>query len=520
MAGGINACWRDQYHLIDDGLTTMPSASDKPPFRLPSMAEINAIPWNGKTVVSTFSGAGGSCLGYRMAGFKVLWANEFAPEPQASYKANSPDSILNEHDIHGVQVDDILAAIGMQPGELDVFDGSPPCQSFSTAGSRERGWGKESKYAHGAEQKNETLFQEYIRLLQGLQPKVFIAENVSGLVKGTAKGFFLEITRSLKACGYRVESQLLDAQWLGVPQARQRIIFMGVRNDLDRAPVFPKPLKYRYSVREALPHIGGINVAVHGFTRTGELSADEPAPAVVSDPGKGTYQSHDVILRLGAHGFQKEKVRNLSSEPCSTVMATGLGSYKYGLEEAQPLPPSRTPGSYGVTEIDPSKPSPTVTCASPGNDLAVPMGLPPPYTGVPGVFGTVRQIDPEQPAQSVTTVPLDLMVPVVVHDTGGAARQVSIADRPSPSITNGHGNSDHYLIAGEGEGDIRSTRQVDGITRRKFTIAELKAICSFPHDFELKGSYAQQWMQLGNSVPPVMMSHIAAAIRDKVLNGV
>ena len=220
------------------------------------MSEIKDLPWNGFKVASTFSGAGGSCTGYRMAGFKVVWANEFVPAAQASYKANcAEDSILDCRDIKLVQASEILAATGLKVGELDIFDGSPPCQAFSTAGKREKGWGKDKSYEHGAKQKNETLFDEYTRLLRGLKPKVFVAENVSGLVKGTAKGYFLEILAALKASGYRVTCRVLDAQWLGVPQQRQRTIFIGVREDLNLEPAHPKPLAYRYSVRDALPWI-------------------------------------------------------------------------------------------------------------------------------------------------------------------------------------------------------------------------------------------------------------------------
>ena len=225
----------------------------KPAYNVPNMAEIAALPWNGFKVASTFSGAGGSCLGYRMAGFKVVWANEFVPMAQESYKANAlPDCVLDGRDIKHIQPHDILAATGLKVGELDLFDGSPPCQAFSTAGKREKSWGKEKKYEHGATQKNETLFDEYIRLLRGLQPKVFVAENVSGLVKGTAKGMFLQILAAMKASGYRVTCRVLDAQWLGVPQQRQRTIFVGVRNDLNLEPVHPSPLPYRYSVRDAV----------------------------------------------------------------------------------------------------------------------------------------------------------------------------------------------------------------------------------------------------------------------------
>lgn len=211
----------------------------KPPYRVPSMQEIRSIPWNGLTVASTFSGAGRSCLGYRMAGFKVLWANEFIPATQKCYRANHPDFILDTRDIRDIQPDKILSEINCKKGELDLFDGSPPCQAFSTADTREKGWGKAKTYGQGVKQCKETLFDDYVRLLKGLQPKVFVAENVGGLIKGVAKGYFKLILKSLKDCGYRVEARLLDAQWLGVPQVRQRIIVVGVRDDLELDPVFP-----------------------------------------------------------------------------------------------------------------------------------------------------------------------------------------------------------------------------------------------------------------------------------------
>lgn len=226
----------------------------KPPYRVPLMTEIRALPWNGFTAASTFSGCGGSSLGYKMAGFKVLWASEFIPAAQETYRANHPGTILDTRDIRTVQPEEVLAALKMQPGDLDLFDGSPPCASFSTAGKREAGWGKVKKYSDGA-QRTDDLFHEFIRLVRGIRPKVFVAENVSGLVKGTAKGYFLEILAAMKASGYRVTCRVLDAQWLGVPQQRQRTIFVGVREDLNLDPVHPSPLPYRYSVRDALPWI-------------------------------------------------------------------------------------------------------------------------------------------------------------------------------------------------------------------------------------------------------------------------
>jgi site-specific DNA-cytosine methylase len=98
---------------------------------------------------------------------------------------------------------------------------------------------------------------------------------------------------ALKASGYRVKARLLDAQWLGVPQMRQRIIFVGVREDLQRDPVHPEPLRYRYSVRDALPHLTACKTVAHGYTREDALNLHSPAPSVTSTVG-ASYQQHEV----------------------------------------------------------------------------------------------------------------------------------------------------------------------------------------------------------------------------------
>jgi DNA (cytosine-5)-methyltransferase 1 len=248
----------------------------KPPYKVPSMQEIEALPWNGYNVVSTFSGAGGSCLGYRMAGYHVLWANEFIPEAQDVYKLNHPNSVLNTDDIRAVNAGDILDSTALRVGEIDILDGSPPCASFSTAGKRDAGWGEIKKYS-STKQRVDDLFFEYARLLKGLQPKVFVAENVSGLVKGVAKGYFKLILQELKDCGYNVKAKVLDASWLGVPQRRQRLIFIGVRNDIDIVPVHSAVLGYQYNTADALPHIKRVK---HGGRKNNWRNTYRPHPTI------------------------------------------------------------------------------------------------------------------------------------------------------------------------------------------------------------------------------------------------
>ncbi len=211
---------------------------------------------NGLRFVSTFSGCGGSCLGFEMAGWLPVYACEFIDEARATYEQNHHGVFVDGRDIRLVTPEDILGRTGLAVGELDLLEGSPPCSSFSMAGNREGGWDKVKKYSD-KEQRTDDLFFEFARLLRGLQPRAFVAENVMGLVRGTAKGYFKMIVAELSACGYDIEARALDASWLGVPQARQRIIFVGVRRDLARPPVYPDPLPFHYSVADAIDDLRG-----------------------------------------------------------------------------------------------------------------------------------------------------------------------------------------------------------------------------------------------------------------------
>ena len=183
---------------------------------------------NAPTVISTFAGCGGSSLGYSMAGFRELLAVEWDQNAVDTFRLNFPDVPVYHGDIAALSVEDCLARTGLQPGELDVFDGSPPCQGFSTAGKRM------------IDDPRNQLFREYVRLLRGLRPKVFVMENVSGMVKGKMKLIFADILRELKASGYVVSARLMNAMYFNVPQSRERMIFIGVREDIGIAPSHPR----------------------------------------------------------------------------------------------------------------------------------------------------------------------------------------------------------------------------------------------------------------------------------------
>lgn len=227
-------------------------------YKIPTVAELKKLTESGNhkfEVVSLFAGGGGSSTGYRMAGGKVLAVNEFIPEAIKTYQVNWPTTTILPGDVRQLTGEAILKAINKKSGELDILDGSPPCSAFSTAGSREKGWGKDKKYSDATQSNVEDLFFEYIRILRDVRPKVFVAENVSGLAKGTAKGYLNQIMRELRASGYEVTCKILDAKWLGVPQSRTRTIFVGIRSDLWRdsmkGKTHPSPFKQMVTLEEA-----------------------------------------------------------------------------------------------------------------------------------------------------------------------------------------------------------------------------------------------------------------------------
>jgi len=199
------------------------------------------FPDNGLTAISLFAGCGGSSLGYKMAGYDVRLAVEWDAGAAAVYRRNFPDTPIYQGDIGDLSVSEALTIGGLKPGELDILDGSPPCQGFSMAGKR--------KFSDSRNQ----LFREYVRMVEGLQPRIFVMENVSGMIKGKMKLMFAEMTRALKATGYSVSCRLLNAWWYGVPQDRRRLIWIGVRPDLGWEPSHPVPLvKSPVSVAEVL----------------------------------------------------------------------------------------------------------------------------------------------------------------------------------------------------------------------------------------------------------------------------
>ncbi len=166
-------------------------------------------------IVSFFAGCGGLDLGFALAGFKTVWANECDREIWQTYELNHPDTYLDRRDIREVSSSDIPDCIGIV--------GGPPCQSWSEAGKQK-----------GIKDDRGRLFLEYIRILRDKQPLFFLAENVSGMLHKKHSTALKNIIAAFTEAGYQVSFKLLDAVNFSVPQNRKRVIFVGFRQDLER----------------------------------------------------------------------------------------------------------------------------------------------------------------------------------------------------------------------------------------------------------------------------------------------
>lgn len=178
-------------------------------------------------VFSTFSCGGGSSMGYKRAGFQVLGNVEIDKKINEMY-------VKNNHPKYNFCMDlrefNKLEELPEELYEIDILDGSPPCTTFSMSGKREKTWGKEKKFREGqAMQTLDDLFFVFLDTVEKLKPKIVIAENVTGIVMGNAKGYCNLIVKRFRELGYDLQIFKLNAANMDVPQMRERIFFIANR---------------------------------------------------------------------------------------------------------------------------------------------------------------------------------------------------------------------------------------------------------------------------------------------------
>jgi DNA (cytosine-5)-methyltransferase 1 len=209
------------------------SVDGPPPWRGPwLLSQLARVRSNGLRVLSTFSGGGGSSMGYKLAGYKVIGAVEMDKGMADTYSRNlSGTPVFVETVAEFAKRDESTLPEGA--ASFDVLDGSPPCSVFSMAGNREKKWGSAHMFREGAAvQRLDMLFFDLIDLAGRLRPRVVVAENVKGIVIGDAKGYALDVIDAFSDIGYDCQVFLLNSALMGVPQRRKRVFFVARRSDL------------------------------------------------------------------------------------------------------------------------------------------------------------------------------------------------------------------------------------------------------------------------------------------------
>ena len=186
---------------------------------------------NNYNVFGTFVCGGGSTMGYKLAGFNHLGGVEIDPPIADIYKTNHEPKYLFTEDIRKFNEKTNLPT---ELFNLDILDGSPPCSTFSMSGSREKAWGKEKVFREGqTKQSLDDLVFVYCDTIIKLQPKVFLLENVKGIIQGNAKVYSKNIVKKMNDAGYTVQVFCLNAASMGVPQKRERVFFIGHRKEFN-----------------------------------------------------------------------------------------------------------------------------------------------------------------------------------------------------------------------------------------------------------------------------------------------
>jgi len=392
------------------------------------------------SLVSLFTGCGGMDLGFKQAGFDVLWANDFFYDATETYKLN-----LGNH----IHLGDITKVPSSQiPNDFDVLTGGFPCQGFSIANSKRS----------MSDQRN-FLYKELLRVIEDKKPKVFVAENVKGLLS-MEDGLVLEmILDDFKKLGYTVDYRVLTASDYGVPQNRERVIIMG--NRIGKENLFPEPThidskyqtlfdfdrKPKISVKEAISFLSNVRVRSISFNLNGVEIHNHEARMNVSD----------VFMKRKYEIDQKE-----------------IADY---------LKQWRVKAGISVKEID-EKLGYLHTA---------------PHWFRKDVYGSVPS------AQDWIELKTLLNFDSTYDEQILSFEEKKIEFDQMLRISNWETPSDTITASGP---EIHPNKE------RRLSVRECAILQSFPMDFKFTGSISNMYKQIGNAVPPLLAYHIGMRVKE------
>ncbi|CAK8720581.1 Cytosine-specific methyltransferase [Candidatus Electrothrix laxa] len=240
------------------------------------------------TAISLFCGAGGCSYGFQQARFDILYASDINKTAVATYKTNFPNTKVEQVDIDKIDFKQLLLDLNLLPEQLDILIGGPPCQGFSTAGSRF--WDDPRNH----------LLKSYVHALKILKPKWFLMENVEGLLTANRGTYITEAAKAFIELGYEIRIEKIYAHEYGIPQRRKRVVIVGNRLGLHFE--MPRPTS-KVSGRIFKDSENTISDAI----------ADLPAPAQKHGGHTVLSTIHDIL------GGEKKK-KHTVDDHCSPII--------------------------------------------------------------------------------------------------------------------------------------------------------------------------------------------------------
>ena len=288
--------------------------------------------------IELFAGAGGLGTGFEKSGFNIVAANDIWEPAGKTYKENHPKVKYLVEDIAKINGDELLKDTKYTKEDIDVIIGGPPCQGFSTLGKR------------FIDDPRNKLFKEYVRIVNDIRPKFFVMENVSGILSMEKGKVLKSIIKSFKDIGYKLKYKLLNAAEYGVPQQRERVIFIGTRLDIEiRYPEKSHSLSGEKGYKKALTLWDAISDLPQSNSEEIINYIDEP---------KNNYQK---LMRKNSNIITNHKppTHNEKAKKMMSYIPTGMSAW-----EVKDMPKELKPTSgYGNTyaRLNPYEPGMTIT---------------------------------------------------------------------------------------------------------------------------------------------------------------
>lgn len=287
--------------------------------------------------IELFAGSGGLGTGFENAGFNIVSANDIWKSAADTYMANHKKVNYIVEDISKINGDILLKNTKYSKDEIDVIIGGPPCQGFSTLGKR------------FIDDPRNKLFKEYVRIVNDIKPKIFVMENVSGILSMENGKVLENIIKSFNNIGYKLEYRLLNAAEYGVPQLRERTIFIGTR--LNMSIKFPKKT-------HSLINEKGYKKALTLWDAIGDLPQSDDLEFDNYD--KGPLNSFQKKMRKNSNGLFNHKPPTHNEKAKKMMQYISMGKSAWESDMPKELKPT---SGYGNTyaRLNANEPGMTIT---------------------------------------------------------------------------------------------------------------------------------------------------------------